>query len=63
MSPNGQPEYRVGYLPAAKQQIQDIAATASEHGQKKALASALTSMLAKLQTEPSTWGDPEYNLQ
>ena len=33
------------------------------HGQKIALASALTSVLAKLRTEPSTWGDLEYNLQ
>jgi hypothetical protein len=63
MLSNGQPEYKVGYLPAAKQQIHDLAAGCTDHGQKKALASALKAMLAKLQTEPSIWGDPEYNLQ
>ncbi len=63
MSSNGHLDYNVGYLAVAKQQIQDLAARVDGHSQKKALASALKSVLAKLRTEPSTWGDPEYNLQ
>jgi hypothetical protein len=63
MSSNGHPEYEVGYLPVAKQQVQDLGATAAAQGKKKALAAALNSVLEKLRKEPSTWGDPAYNLK
>ena len=50
-------------LPAAAQQIRDLATIAAGRGLKNAFLDAVATVVAKLQTEPSRWGDPEFNLR
>ena len=62
MSSNGNTIYELRHMPAVGQQIKDLAKRAAVRGRKAEFVSALKAVLAKLQTEPSKWGDPEYNL-
>jgi hypothetical protein len=63
MSPNGKTVYELRHLPIAGQQVRDIAKKAATKGKKENFLSAMASVLELLRTEPTTWGDPEYNLQ
>lgn len=62
MSSNGTPVYDVRHLPDVTKSISDASKMAAARGQKAEFVAALKAVLAKLQTEPSVWGDPEYNL-
>ena len=62
MSSNGQTGYELRHLPVVAQQIKDAGEKAAIVGKKTAFVAAMTIVLAKLQAEPTTWGDPEYNL-
>jgi hypothetical protein len=55
--------YDVHHMPAVGQQIRDLAKRAAAHGSKAVLVSVLKRILEKLRSEPSVWGDPEYNLR
>ena len=62
MSPNGNPMYELRHLPTVAEEIQELASIATDRGLKEIFLSALTAAIERLQTEPSGWGDPEYNL-
>jgi hypothetical protein len=62
MSSNGKTYYVVRNLAVVGEQIKDLAKRAAAHGQKFVLLSVVLEILHKLQTEPSKWGDPDYNL-
>ena len=61
MSSNGNVIYEVRHLPIVGQQIKDLAEKAADR--RTEFLSAMKVVLAKLRTEPTAWGDPEYNLQ
>lgn len=62
MSSNGHRGYKLRHLPAAAQQINDLAKIAAGRGLKTLLLASLTEVVGRLQSEPSSWGDPQYNL-
>jgi hypothetical protein len=62
MSSNGSPSYDVQHLPPAAQQVKSLAEKAAKLGRMDQYVASLRAVIKKLQTAPSTWGDPEYNL-
>jgi len=62
MSSNGNTVYELRHLPTVGQMIKDATKIATARGRKAAFLAALIYVFAKLRTEPSSWGDPEYNL-
>ena len=62
MSSNGQTLYKLRHLPSVTDEIKSIANDLALHGRKAEFLSAMTAVVAKLQKEPTVWGDPEYNL-
>jgi hypothetical protein len=63
MLPNGSPGYEVRHLPIAAQQVKALGERALEQGMMADYVNSLKKIIDKLQSEPSTFGDPEYNLQ
>ncbi|MBI3822101.1 MAG: hypothetical protein HY289_05400 [Planctomycetes bacterium] len=63
MSPNGQAGYELRHLPIVVDQIKFLAEQAAVRGMQPQLGAALKTVLEKLRKEPSTWGDPDYNLK
>lgn len=63
MSSNGQTVYELRHLSSAAQAIKELAKTLPAGGPREAFVSAMRIIIEKLQTEPSKWGDPEYNLR
>ncbi len=55
----GQPGYRLDHVPAAKQQIRSIAASAKAAGKLSQFTEILKQAIHRLQVDPYGWGDPE----
>jgi hypothetical protein len=54
-------DYEVHYVPAAAQELHDLATKARSTGSLQEYQEALKRVVQKLQTEPAHWGDPEYH--
>jgi hypothetical protein len=52
--------YKVGRLAVVNEQIRQIGQRANRLGMRQEVEDALLAVVAKLETEPLTWGDPEY---
>lgn len=61
MEPGGEPHYRVSRLHPVMEKIRDLDTRAKAAGIRDTYVAALETMMAKLQTEPLTWGDPLYH--
>jgi hypothetical protein len=61
MTTNGRLLYRVDRVPAALQQIAKLMRRAAELGSAAEVAQMLRTVVHKLETKPSTWGDPQNN--
>jgi hypothetical protein len=53
----------VSHLAPVAHEIRALKASAAAAGLQEEFAAALQKMASKLQTEPLTWGDPEYHLK
>jgi|SRR5579884_2978303 len=52
--------YKVGRLAVVNEQIREIAQRAELLGRRQEIEDTLLAVVAKLETEPLTWGDPQY---
>jgi hypothetical protein len=52
--------YKVGRLAVVNEQIRQLGQRAKVLGLRQEVNDALLAVLAKLETEPLTWGDPQY---
>ncbi len=53
--------FKVDRTPAVNRQLRDLAKRAKARRIHDSYGDALLHMLARLQTDPLDWGDPEYN--
>jgi hypothetical protein len=61
MAPSEQPDrYTVDRLPAVTEQIRQVVGRAKQLGIGLQVLDALESIVARLETMPLEWGDPEY---
>ena len=52
--------YKVGRLALVNEQIRQIGHRAKPLGMRQEIEDVLLAVVAKLETEPLTWGDPQY---
>jgi hypothetical protein len=58
----GPSSYHLDHLPAAKEHIRSIAASAKAAGKLPEFTEILKQAVQRLQTDPHGWGDPEHHL-
>jgi hypothetical protein len=61
MTSNGPPRYRVEPVPVAERQIAKLLQRAAQLGTMAEVIGTLRGIIRKLESQPGTWGDPQYH--